>query len=103
MISFIKNLIMTDNNLKNYMLWDGVHTWWFEGRFVTGKRPWKLMLSFLIFNTTNLISFSQTWLYAKTFPFIFGAILWLIVNICMLLAACTDPGMIPKHEDTLHT
>lgn len=45
----------------NYQLWQGNQSFWFGGRCITGKRPWKLGLTFATINACNVVSCQQSW------------------------------------------
>ena len=92
----------------NYQAWPGNHRWWFNGKFVTGKRPIGLIATFTLINVSNLISFSQTWIphsvqHKNIWPLLFGGFFYLTTITFLFLCACTDPGFIPRQPDDFHT
>jgi len=46
---------------KNYELWQGRHQFWFYGRAITGSSPYKLLITFILIQVTNILSLSFTW------------------------------------------
>ena len=46
---------------KNYEMWQGRHQFWFKGSAISGPSPYKLLITFILIQITNIFSLSFTW------------------------------------------
>ena len=95
-------------DLRNYEVWPGNHSWWLKGKYVSGKNPYGLIASFLLFNATNTVCLIQNWIPhvindLNFLQLVIGGIMWVSVDVFLLAAACTDPGFIPRQPEDYHT
>jgi len=58
---------MTEEQIKNYSVWEGKHRFWLQGTLITGAKPVGLGITFALIQITNLLCLSFSWTVSFSF------------------------------------